>query len=139
MIKALNRLRLKRRGLMSEKSRRKHSKHEWLNKISDCLTLGAISYICFAFILGSLIFGVNVDRGGVLSDWGAVFLAEVTLIAGVIHFYINHPRSFSRNGRVVLIFGLMFIHLMMISLVFSFVEGDIFGERGERYLSLIHI
>lgn len=133
MIKVLNRLRLKRRGLMSEKSRRKHSEHEWLNKISDSLTLGAISYICFAFILGSLIFGVNVERGRVLSNWGAVFLAEVTLIAGVIHFYINHPRSFSRNGRVVLIFGLMFIHLMMISLVFSFVEGDIFGEGGERY------
>ena len=133
MIKVLNRLRLKRRGLMSEKSRRKHSEHEWLNKISDSLTLGAISYICFAFILGSLIFGVNVERGRVLSNWGAVFLAEVTLIAGVIHFYINHPRSFSRNGRVVLIFGLMFIHLMMISLVFSFVEGDIFGEGSERY------
>ena len=133
MIKVLNRLRLKRRGLMSEKSRRKHSEHEWLNKISDSLTLGAISYICFAFILGTLIIGVNVERGGVLSDWGAVFLAEVTLIAGVIHFYINHPRSFSRNGRVVLIFGLMFIHLMLISLVFSFVEGDIFGEGGERY------
>ena len=112
MIKVLNRLRLKRRGLMSEKSRRKHSKHEWLNKISDSLTLGAISYICFAFILGSLIFGVNVERGGVLSNWGAVFLAEVTLIAGVIHFYINHPRSFSRNGRVVLIFGLMFIQIL---------------------------
>ena len=115
---------------MSEKSRRKHSEHEWLNKISDSLTLGAISYICFAFILGTLIIGVNVERGGVLSNWGAVFLAEVTLIAGVIHFYINHPRSFSRNGRVVLIFGLMFIHLMLISLVFSFVEGDIFGEGG---------
>ena len=66
-----------------------------------------------------------------LSDWGP-FFAEVTLIAGVIHFYINHPRSFSRNGRVF-IFGLMFIHLMLISLVFSFVEGDIFGEGGERY------
>ncbi len=133
MIKVLNRFRLKRRGLMSEKSRRKHSKHEWLNKISDSLTLGAISYIIFAIFLGSLIFGANVERGGVLSNWGAVFLSEVTLIAGVVHFYINHPKSFSRNGRVVLIFGLMFIQLTLVRLVFGFVEGDIFGQGGERY------
>ena len=118
---------------MSEKSRRKHSKHEWLNKISDSLTLGAISYIIFAISLGSLIFGANVERGGVLSNWGAVFLSEVTLIAGVVHFYINHPKSFSRNGRVVLIFGLMFIQLTLVRLVFGFVECDIFGQGGERY------
>ena len=133
MIKVLNRLRLKRRGLMSEKSRRKHSEHEWLNKLGDSLTLGGISYVVFAIVLGTLIFGVTADRGAVLSSWGAVFLGEVTLIAGVIHFYINHPRSFSRNGRIVLIFGLMFMHLILVRLIFGFVEGDIFGDGGERF------
>ena len=96
---------------MSEKTRRKHSEHEWIDKLSDSLIVGGISYLLFALVLGILILGAPVERGELLSSWGAVFLAEVTLIAGVLHFYINHPRSFNRNGRIVLIFSLMFTYI----------------------------
>ena len=134
MIKALNRLQLKRRGLMSEKTRRKHSEHEWIDKLSDSLIVGGVSYLLFALVLGILILDAPVERGGLLSSWGAVFLAEVTLIAGVLHFYINHPRSFNRNGRIVLIFSLMFIHLSLVRTVFGLPVGDgVLGLSDEKF------
>ncbi len=138
MIKALNRLQLKRRGLMSEKTRRKHSEHEWIDKLSDSLIVGGVSYLLFALVLGILILGAPVERGELLSSWGAVFLAEVTLIAGVLHFYINHPRSFNRNGRIVLIFSLMFIHLSLVRIVFGLPIGDsVLGLSGEKFSFLL--
>ena len=62
MIKALKRLQLKRRGLMTEKTRRKHSEKEWVEKVRDAAFVRFALFLIFALGLGVLIMGASGER-----------------------------------------------------------------------------
>ena len=138
MIKALKRLQLKRRGLMTEKTRRKHSETEWVERLRDAAFVRCSLFLLFAIGLGSLIMGAPDERLPMVgTPWRATMLGLVVLLIALLHFYINHPSSFRRNSRVLLIFGIMFIHLALLRLSFALADGGTFGERGEHYSFLL--
>ena len=106
MFKSLRRLQLKRRGLMTEKTRRKQSEREWVERFRESGVVRALSLLLFASGLAVLIVGAADSCEGVFgARWRAFAISGVVLVAAVAHFYLNHPQSFRRNSRVVLIFG----------------------------------
>ena len=134
MIKALKRLQLKRRGLMTEKTRRKHSEREWVERLRDAAFVRCLLFLLFATGLSVLIMGAPDERLPMVgTPWRATMLGGVVLLIALLHFYINHPSSFRRNSRVLLIFGIMFIHLALLRLSFALADSGTFGDRGDQY------
>lgn len=138
MFKSLRRLQLKRRGLMTEKTRRKQSEREWVERFRESGVVRALSLLLFASGLAVLIIGAADSCEGVFgARWRAFAISGVVLIAAVAHFYLNHPVSFRRNSRVVLIFGMMFAQLALMRLVSGLADGGAFGADGGRYAFLL--
>lgn len=134
MIKALKRLQLKRRGLMTEKTRRTQSEREWVERIRESSIVRASLFIGFVAGLFGLIVAAPVDRGEVMGAPGvALAIALLIFIVGLVHFYVNHPRSFKRNSRVILILGAIMLQLLILRLIHGLAEGDAFGAAGSRY------
>ncbi|MED5585007.1 MAG: HDIG domain-containing metalloprotein [Verrucomicrobiota bacterium] len=138
MFKALKRLQLKRRGLMTEKTRRKHSEKEWVEKLRDAALVRCALFLLFAIGLSALIMGAPDERLPMVeTPWRATMLGIVILLIALLHFFINHPSSFRRNSRVFLIFGIMFIHLALLRLSFALAERGTFGDQGDHYSFLV--
>jgi len=138
MIKAIKRLQLKRRGLMTEKTRRKHSEKEWVEKLRDAALVRLALFLLFGIGLGALIMGAPDERlPMVATSWRAIMLGMVVLLVGLLHFFINHPSSFRRNSRVLLIFGIMFIHLALFRVSFALADRGTFGLHGDHYSFLV--
>ncbi len=134
MFKALKRLQLRRRGLMTEKTRRKQSEREWVERFRESGIVRGLALLLFAAGLGFLLLGAAEGRDDVLgTPWRALAIAGVVLVAAVAHFLLNHPHSFRRNSRVVLIFGMMFAQLALLRLTCGLAEGGAFGEGGGSY------
>ncbi len=119
---------------MTEKTRRKHSEKEWVEKVRDAAFVRFTLFLIFALGLGVLIMGASGERLPMVgTSWRATMLGAVVLVIALLHFYINHPSSFRRNSRVLLIFGMMFIQLALLRLSFALADGGTFGEQGNHF------
>ncbi|MCP4849983.1 MAG: HDIG domain-containing protein [Verrucomicrobiaceae bacterium] len=119
---------------MTEKTRRKHSEREWVEKLRDAGVVRCSLFLLFAIGLSVLIMGATGEQLPMVgTPWRSTMLGIVVLLIALVHFYINHPSSFRRNSRVLLIFGIMFIHLALLRLSFALVDSGTFGERGDHY------
>ena len=119
---------------MTEKTRRKHSETEWVERLRDAGIVRCSLFLLFAIGLSVLIMGAPGERLPMVgTPWRATMLGVVVLLIALVHFYINHPSSFRRNSRVLLIFGIMFIHLALFRLSFALADSGTFGERGGNY------
>ncbi len=119
---------------MTEKTRRKQSEREWVERFRESGIVRGIVFLLFGFGLAALIFGAADSCEGVFgARWRALVVAGVVLVVAVVHFFLNHPRSFHRNSRVVLIFGMMLAQLGLMRLASGLAEGGAFGEFGARY------
>ncbi|MFP6874635.1 MAG: HDIG domain-containing protein [Verrucomicrobiales bacterium] len=119
---------------MTEKTRRKHSEKEWVEKVRDAAFVRGALFLIFALGLGALIMGASDERLPMVgTPWRATVLGAVVLVIALLHFYINHPSSFRRNSRVLLIFGMMFIHLALLRLSFVLADSGTFGGQGQYF------
>ncbi len=134
MFRSLKRLQLQRRGLMTEKTRRKPSEREWVELLRESPVLRGGLLATFAAVLVALCVGADVERGAFLSaPWRAGGVALLVFLAGLLHFYVSHPASFRRNSRLVLVFGAMLVQLALFRLIAGLASTGAFGEGGERY------
>ncbi|MDA7609623.1 hypothetical protein N8660_04430, partial [Akkermansiaceae bacterium] len=72
-------------------------------------SLAVRGLLYLGFGLGML--GLFLDVQDIDSRWGE---AVVILICGLAIFHLNHQQSARRNGRVLLVFGGILIHLWVV-------------------------
>ena len=111
MIKFFQRQQLVKKGLASPKQRRRRSSSEIMQNLETGYSTKFLVFGLFTAGLASLIFTGNETQAP--TKFLTCLLIALTALA---YLWINHPRNFARNSRLLLVFGVCFTHL-------AFVKG----------------
>src|SRR5438552_13236886 len=112
MFDFLKRRRLLKRGLASKKTRRRRTRNELLRALESARYVKII--ILAAFIAGLAFLIFSGQQPEPTKSFVVALLFFATAIAAL---WINHPKTFAQNSRVLLIFGTIFVQLAAIKLV----------------------
>jgi len=120
MLGFFERQRLVKKGLASTKLRRRRTESEWLQAL-EYGPLAKVS-ICIGFILGLAAIIYSDLRSQPMEK---VFIAVLIFLTALAQLWINHPKTFERNSRLVLMFGVMLVHLGIVKLILVTADNQI--------------
>jgi putative nucleotidyltransferase with HDIG domain len=106
MFDFLRRRRLLRRGLASKKTRRRRTRNELLRALESARYVKVIILAAFVAGLAFLIFS-----GQQPEPTKNFVIALLFFATAVVQLWINQPRTFAQNSRVLLVFSAIFLQL----------------------------
>lgn len=124
MITFFERRRLIKKGLASPKQRRRRSRNEILHALEVGYFVKFVLFAAFIAGLAALIFSGKQVQG--------VEKFLTSLLIALIAFaqiWINHPRTFSSNSRLLLVFGTCFGHLALLKGILALAWGGVVDHR----------
>ena len=114
MFDGFKRLQLQRKGLSCGRTRRTSDDSPLRENLRVNPWLKAFVFAGFVFLLSAITTFPATD--GAVFD-GRPFVAvgaiTVTFAIALLHFFANHPVSFRRNSRVLLIFGIILVQVFL--------------------------
>ena len=119
MIKFFERQRLVKKGLASPKKRRRRSSSEIAHLLESGSLAKFLIFTAFSAGLAGLIFTGKQTQG--VEKFFTTLLISLTALA---QLWINHPRSFKSNSRLLLVFGICFAHLAFIKGILALTWSD---------------
>ena len=120
MLGFFERQRLVKKGLASSKLRRRRTESELL----DTLEHGVVAKIAvFAGFVAGL--GLLIYHEGSSQPMKNVFIALLIFLTALAQLWMNHPKTFERNSRLVLIFTVFLLHLALVKTVLATAAGQI--------------
>lgn len=106
------RKKLIKKGFACGKLRRKPTQNEWMRKLDSDPRIKIGIFAVFVCVLALLIFS------GEHPDPAKYFLIGLLVfVTAVAQLWINHPKTFEKNSRVGLVFGVILLHLCVAKLV----------------------
>lgn len=112
MFGFIERYRLVKKGLASTKTRRRRSDSE----IAQVLEKGLLAkYAIFAAFIGGL--AALIFYGQQQQPAEKFFIALLVFLTALAQLWINHPNTFAKNSRILLMFGTFFTHLALLKLI----------------------
>ncbi|MEO7168684.1 MAG: HDIG domain-containing metalloprotein [Spartobacteria bacterium] len=122
MFNFLRRTRLVKRGLASGKTRRRRGSNEMLRSLESATWMKVTIFALFVAGLALLIFS------GQQQEPTRNFVFALLLLATAIaQLWINQPRTFLRNSRVLLVFGIIYLQLGLTKLLFALCNSGVFA------------
>ena len=112
MFDFLKRNQLVRRGLASKKVRRRRTRNELLRSLEYSPYVKAFIILAFAGVLAFLVFS-----GQQPEPTKNFVIALLILATAITQLWINQPKTFAQNSRILLVFGLIFVQLAVTKLV----------------------
>src|SRR5438132_9268480 len=112
MFDFLKRGQLIRRGLASRKTRRRRARNELLQSLEYAPYVKLFIFVGFIAGLAFLIFS-----GQQPEPTKNFVIALLFLATAIIQLWINQPKTFSQNSRILLVFGIIFIQLAVTKVV----------------------
>src|ERR1700758_5521168 len=112
MFDFLKRGRLIKRGLASRKRRRRRSRSELMRSLESSLHLKILIFALFAGGLAFLVFS-----GQQPEPTKNYVIALLVLATAITQLWINQPKSFSQNSRILLVFAIIFVQLAVTKLL----------------------
>ena len=112
MFDFLRRRRLLRRGLASKKTRRRRTRNELLRSLEAA---GYVKLIVLAGFIAGLAF--LIFSGQQPEPTKNFVIALLFFATAIVQLWINQPRTFSQNSRVLLVFGTIFVQLAATKLI----------------------
>jgi putative nucleotidyltransferase with HDIG domain len=112
MFDFLKRNQLVRRGLASKKVRRRRTRNELLRSLEYSPYVKAFIFLAFAGVLAFLVFS-----GQQPEPTKNFVIALLILATAITQLWINQPKTFAQNSRILLVFGLIFVQLAVTKLV----------------------
>lgn len=109
MLTSLRKNQLVKKGFACSKTRRRLPRNEFLRSLESSAMVRTAIFASFLFGLAGLIFFGST--GGQAQQ--CLFAILVFCTAGA-QLWINHPETFLKNSRLVLLFGLFLVHLLII-------------------------
>src|SRR5947208_5357415 len=106
MFDFIRRRRLLRRGLASKKTRRRRTRNELLRALESARYVKVIVLAAFIAGLAFLIFS-----GQQPEPTKNFVIALLFFATAIVQLWINQPRTFAQNSRVLLVFGAIFLQL----------------------------
>src|SRR2546430_59849 len=101
-----------RRGLASKKTRRRRTRNELLGSLERSVYLKGFIFAAFIGGLAFLVFS-----GQQPEPTKNFVIALLFLATAIIQLWINQPKTFSQNSRILLVFGIIFIQLAVTKVV----------------------
>src|SRR5580704_17453471 len=118
MFDFLRRRRLLKRGLASKKTRRRRTRNELLRALESARYVKVIILAAFIAGLAFLIFS-----GQQPEPTKNFVIALLFLAIAMTQLWINQPRTFSQNSRVLLVFGTILVQLAVTKLLLVLCNG----------------
>src|ERR1700674_2973810 len=118
MFDFLKRGRLIRRGLASRKTRRRRARNELLQSLEYAPYVKVFIFVGFIAGLAFLIFS-----GQQPEPTKNFVIALLFLAIAMTQLWINQPRTFSQNSRVLLVFGTILVQLAVTKLLLVLCNG----------------
>src|SRR4030088_2042103 len=106
MFDFLKRNQLVRRGFASKKVRRRRTRNELLRSLEYSPYVKAFIFLAFAGVLAFLVFS-----GQQPAPTNNFVIALLILATAITQLWINQPKTFAQNSRILLVFGLIFVQL----------------------------
>lgn len=123
MFHFFERQRLVKRGLASGKTRRRITDNELLEAMESSLGVKIFIFLAFIAGLATMIFTGNQAQPT------EKFLTSILIfLTAIAQLWINHPESFARNSRVLLILGVCLTHLAIIKAILLMAWQGTFGR-----------
>jgi putative nucleotidyltransferase with HDIG domain len=119
MFASLRKSQLVKKGLACSKTRRRVPNNEFLRSLERSYLAKTLILLGFLMGLASLIFY------GTQSHQAKQFLfALLVFCTALVQLWINHPQTFAKNSRLVLLFGIFLVHLLVMKGVLLFIARD---------------
>src|SRR5205823_2356609 len=103
---------LVRRGLASKKTRRRRTRNDLLRSLEHAQYDKVLIFVAFVAGVAFLVFS-----GQQPEPTKNFVIALLFLATAMIQLWINQPKTFSQNSRILLVFGVIFIQLAVTKLV----------------------
>ena len=120
MLGFFERQRLVKKGLASSKLRRRRTESEWRETLENGLAAKLTIFGGFIFALAALIYSDFRTQ-----PMEKVFVAALIFLTALAQLWINHPRTFASNSRVLLILGVCLIHLALVKAVLVTADNQV--------------
>src|SRR4051794_4356703 len=115
MFDFLKRNELIRRGFASKKFRRRRTGNELLRTLEYSPYVKAFIFLGFAGVLAVLVFtGQQPEVVGPhehIEPTKNFVIALLFLLTAIIQLWINQPKTYAQNSRILLVFGIIFVQL----------------------------
>src|SRR5215471_3088998 len=122
MFKFLRRTRLIKQGLASGKTRRRRASNEMLRNLEHATWMKATIFGSFIVGLAILIFS------GQQQEPTKNFVIALLFFATAMgQLWINQPKTFLRNSRVFLVFGLIYLQLVVTKILIVLCNSNVFS------------
>ena len=117
MFGFFERQRLVRKGFAASKQRRRRTESE----LVQTLEYGpwAKAGVCVAFLAALL---VMIQAEGQAKPLENALIAVLIFLTALTQLWINHPKTFDRNSRLALLFGVFLLHLGIVKLLLLTAE-----------------
>src|SRR5438046_292932 len=112
MFDSFKRGRLIRRGLASRKMRRRRARSELKRNLEYSLSIKVLIFAMFAGGLAFLVFS-----GQQPEPTKNFLIALLVLATAITQLWINQPKSFAQNSRILLVFVVIFVQLAVTKLL----------------------
>src|SRR5436189_6404952 len=112
MLAFFKRARLIRRGLASRKIRRRRARSELLRNLEYAPYGKVLIFAVFAAGLAILVF-----TGQQAEPTKNFVIALLVLATAITQLWINQPKSFEQNSRILLVFSVVFVQLAVTKLL----------------------
>ena len=132
MLGFFERQRLVRKGLASSKVRRRRTESEWVETLEHGWWAKCGVFVGFVFGLVLLVYSDRYERPALQA-----LLAVLIFCTALAQLWINHPRTFASNSRLLLVFGICLLHLGLIKAVRLTAEAQSYGSQGQQLWHLV--
>jgi len=122
MFNFLRRTQLVKRGLASSKTRRRRASNEILRNLEYSPGMKVTIFAAFVAGLALLIFS-----GQQPEPTKNFVIALLFLITAIAQLWINQPKTFLQNSRVLLVFGTIFFQLAITKLLIVLCNSGVFS------------
>ena len=120
MLGFFERQRLVRKGLATSKQRRRRTESELLETL-DCGIPAKLAI--FAGFMTGLAMLIYSDMSP--QPMRKVFIALLIFLTAIAQLWINHPKTFASNSRLLLIFGVALLHLGLVKMILVTADAQI--------------
>ena len=133
VLTSLKKNQLVKKGFACGKTRRRPVDSQLLRSLESSGQVKTLIFLSFLIGLAALIFyGSGQQQDDTGSAQAKQFLfALLVFFTALAQLWINHPQTFERNSRVVLMFGTILFHLLVVKVLLVLIHnGSIRHEIG---------
>lgn len=120
MLGFFERQRLVKKGLASSKLRRRRTESELVQTLEYGAGAKAAIFAAFLFGLWALIYSDSWTQPTMHG-----LIGTLIFLTAIAQLWINHPNTWARNSRVLLMFGVFLLHLAAVKLILVAADSQV--------------